>query len=162
MDRLYYLWIIFQDTSVEIIKYWFKKGGIGLDTAENHISKTQQYLLFPQGNCSLIWRGFWAFLLNWARSFTMKEDLFFSSYSSSLPLPRFPLMSLLEASVILIITTLGHINSPGIVPTNTSITVWLQFAADTAGASAKFRSLPGGRMICPSIGDRSIINKQTH
>ena len=38
----------------------------------------------------------------------------------------------------------------------------IQFAADTVEASAKVRPLPGGQIICSSLGDRSIINKQIH
>lgn len=38
----------------------------------------------------------------------------------------------------------------------------IQFAADTVEASAKVRPLPSGQIICSSLGDRSIINKQIH
>lgn len=38
--------------------------------------------------------------------------------------------------------------------------VGLQFATDTTEAYAKCRTLPGGQVICPSIGD--ISNQQTN
>ena len=93
---------------------------------------------------------------------TTKEDLFFPPYPSSLPLPRSPFRSQLETNVILMVTSLEISPLGWPRPGLAGLLGSVQFAADTVEASAKVRPLPGGQIICSSIGDRSIINKQIH